>query len=144
MFRTPARIDTSSIDTGSSARISFGCTASAWAAAEELGEYRIDAEVIDLRTLRPIDHSTVHASLAKTNRLVVVEEGPLTGGWAAELVARASELALHDIDDIWRVTTPDHPIPYSPSLEDAFLPGVDAIVASVAGRFGTETRADGD
>jgi acetoin:2,6-dichlorophenolindophenol oxidoreductase subunit beta len=114
------------------------------AAAEKLAEYGIDAEVIDLRMLRPMDHSSVHASLAKTNRLVVVEEGPLTGGWAAELVARASELALHDIDDIWRVTTPDHPIPYSPALEDAFLPGVDAIVASVAGRFGTETSADGD
>jgi acetoin:2,6-dichlorophenolindophenol oxidoreductase subunit beta len=114
------------------------------AAAEKLGEHGLDAEVVDLRTLRPIDHASVHASLAKTNRLVVVEEGPLTGGWAAEVVARASELALHDIDDIWRVTTPDHPIPYSPPLEDAFLPGVDAIVAAVAGRCGTGTQSDAD
>jgi acetoin:2,6-dichlorophenolindophenol oxidoreductase subunit beta len=111
------------------------------AAAEALGEYGIDTEVVDLRTLRPIDHVSVHASLAKTNRLVVVEEGPLTGGWAAEVVARASELALHDIDDIWRVTTPDHPIPYSPPLEDAFLPGADSIVAAVAGRFGHGTQS---
>jgi acetoin:2,6-dichlorophenolindophenol oxidoreductase subunit beta len=111
------------------------------AAADALGEYGIDAEIVDLRTLRPIDHASVHASLAKTNRLVVVEEGPLTGGWAAEVVARASELALHDIDDIWRVTTPDHPIPYSPPLEDAFLPGVDSIVAAVAGRFGVEAKS---
>jgi pyruvate/2-oxoglutarate/acetoin dehydrogenase E1 component len=105
-------------------------------AAEKLADSGIDAEVIDLRSLRPIDHACVHASLAKTNRLLVVEEGPLTGGWAAEVVARACELALHDIDDIWRLTCADLPIPYSPALEDAFLPGVDTITASVTERLG--------
>jgi acetoin:2,6-dichlorophenolindophenol oxidoreductase subunit beta len=106
------------------------------AAAERLADRGIDAEVIDLRTLRPMDHACVHRSLAKTNRLLAVEEGPLTGGWAAEVVARASELALHDIDDVWRLTTPDHPIPYSPPLEDAFVPGADAIVQAVVDRLG--------
>ena len=110
------------------------------AAAEALAEAGIDAEVIDLRSVRPIDHSTVHASLAKTNRMVVVEEGPLTGGWAAELVARACELSLHDVDDVWRLATADHPIPYSPPLEDAFLPGAESIAASVCERIGGSAR----
>jgi acetoin:2,6-dichlorophenolindophenol oxidoreductase subunit beta len=104
------------------------------AAAEQLSDTGIDAEVIDLRTLRPLDRDTVLRSLAKTNRLAVVEEGPLTGGWAGELVALVAEHGLHDIDDVWRIATPDHPIPYSPPLEDAFLPGPRAIAASVAAR----------
>jgi acetoin:2,6-dichlorophenolindophenol oxidoreductase subunit beta len=107
-------------------------------AAERLGELGVDAEVIDLRTLRPVDSEAILASLSKTNRLVVVEEGPLTGGWAGEVLAIAAEHGLHDIDDIWRLTTPDHPIPYSPALEDAFLPGAEAIVASVCERVGVE------
>jgi pyruvate/2-oxoglutarate/acetoin dehydrogenase E1 component len=104
-------------------------------AAEQLAEQGIDAEVIDLRTLRPIDRDCVLQSVTKTNRLVVVEEGPLTGGWAGEVVALVAEHGLHDIDDIWRLTTPDHPIPYSPPLEDAFLPGPQAIFDSVVGRM---------
>jgi len=110
------------------------------AAAEQLSELGVDVEVIDLRTLRPLDRDAVLRSLAKTNRLAVVEEGPLTGGWAGEVVALAAEHGLHDIDDIWRLTTPDHPIPYSPALEDAFLPGPEQIVASVTERLGAEIR----
>ncbi len=91
-------------------------------AAERLSELGIEAEVIDLRTLRPFDHQTLLRSLGKTNRLVAVEEGPLTGGWAGEVLAVVAEHGLHDIDDVWRLTTPDHPIPFSPPLEDAFLP----------------------
>jgi acetoin:2,6-dichlorophenolindophenol oxidoreductase subunit beta len=72
-------------------------------------------------------------SVARTNRLVVVEEGPRTGGWAAEIVATAAEEGLGDLDDIRRVTTPDHPIPHSPPLEDAFFPGAEAIAATVRG-----------
>ncbi|HUO70379.1 MAG TPA: alpha-ketoacid dehydrogenase subunit beta [Solirubrobacteraceae bacterium] len=111
------------------------------AAAEELTELGVDAEVIDLRTLRPLDRGPVLRSLAKTNRLVAVEEGPLTGGWAAEILALVAEHGLHDIDDVWRLTTPDHPIPYSPPLEDAFLPGPQLIAASVAERLGTDIRS---
>jgi acetoin:2,6-dichlorophenolindophenol oxidoreductase subunit beta len=101
------------------------------AAAEMLAVEGIECEVIDLRTLRPPDTATVLWSLERTNRLVVVEEGPRTGGWAAEIVATAAEEGLGDIDDIRRLTTPDHPIPYSPPLEDAFLPGAEAIAAAV-------------
>jgi acetoin:2,6-dichlorophenolindophenol oxidoreductase subunit beta len=92
--------------------------------------------VIDLRTLRPLDTETILGSVAKTNRLLVVEEGPRTGGWAGEVLAVATESALHDLDDAWRLTTPDHPVPYSPPLEDAFLPLTEAIVAEVRGRLG--------
>ena len=101
------------------------------AAAETLAGEGIECEVIDMRTLRPPDTATVLWSLERTNRLVVVEEGPRTGGWAAEIVATAAEEGLGDIDDIRRLTTPDHPIPYSPPLEDAFLPGAEAIAAAV-------------
>jgi pyruvate/2-oxoglutarate/acetoin dehydrogenase E1 component len=101
------------------------------AAAETLSGEGIECEVIDMRTLRPPDVATVLWSLERTNRLVVVEEGPRTGGWAAEIVATAAEEGLGDLDDIRRVTAPDHPIPYSPPLEDAFLPGAEAIAATV-------------
>jgi pyruvate/2-oxoglutarate/acetoin dehydrogenase E1 component len=106
----------------------------ALAAAEELSGQGVEAEVIDLRTLRPLDTQTVLKSVEKTNRLVVVEEGPRTGGWAAEVLAQVLEDGLHDIDDAWRLTTPDHPIPYSPPLEDDFLPGAQAIAQSILGR----------
>ena len=91
-------------------------------AAETLRE-GIEATVIDLRTLRPLDADTVVRSVEETNRLIVVEEGPETGGWAGEVLARVAEQALGSLDVAWRLTTPDLPIPYSPPLEDAFLPG---------------------
>jgi acetoin:2,6-dichlorophenolindophenol oxidoreductase subunit beta len=113
-------------------------------AAEVLNAEGISAEVIDLRTLRPLDTDTVAASLAKTNRLLVVEEGPVTGGWAGEVLARVTEHCLGDVDDAWRLTTADLPIPYSPTLEDAFLPGADAIVDAVRGRMGTDRTRPSD
>ncbi len=100
-------------------------------AATRLAERGIDAEVIDLRTLRPMDTGLVLESVSKTSRLVVVEEGPRTGGWAAEVLARISEQALDRLDDVWRITTADTPIPYSPTLEDAFLPSPNTIVDSI-------------
>jgi pyruvate/2-oxoglutarate/acetoin dehydrogenase E1 component len=106
------------------------------AAAELLASDGLDVEVVDLRTIRPLDRETVLFSLAKTNRLAVVEEGPITGGWAGEALALATEHGLHDVDDAWRIATPDQPIPYSPTLEDAFLPGAEAIAASVRARLG--------
>ncbi|MFL5927041.1 MAG: pyruvate dehydrogenase complex E1 component subunit beta [Gaiellaceae bacterium] len=104
------------------------------AAAQELAGQGIDAEVIDLRTLRPLDADTVLASLAKTNRIAVVEEGPLTGGWAGEVLALVTEHGLGDLDDAWRIATPNSPIPYSPPLEDAFLPGPERIAKEVLSR----------
>lgn len=106
------------------------------AAADLLAAEGIEAEVVDLRTLRPLDRDAIVASLARTNRLAVVEEGPITGGWGGEVLALAAEHGLHDIDDVWRIATPDHPIPYSPPLEDAFLPGAEAIAAAVRVRLG--------
>ena len=90
--------------------------------------------MIDLQTIRPLDGPTILASLAKTNRIAVVEEGPRTGGWAGEVLALVTEQGLGDIDDAFRITTPDAPIPYSPPLEDDFLPGVERIVAAVRER----------
>jgi len=106
------------------------------AAAELLSASGIDAEVIDLRTIRPLDRATVLTSLAKTNRLAVIEEGPRTGGWAGEVLAVAVEEALGDVDDVWRIATADHPIPYSPPLEDAFFADAEAIARSVRERLG--------
>jgi acetoin:2,6-dichlorophenolindophenol oxidoreductase subunit beta len=105
-------------------------------AAARLAGTGIEAEVIDLRTLRPFDKETVLASVAQTNRLVVVEEGPRTGGWAGEVLATVAEEALEDLDDAWRIATPDQPIPYSPTLEDAFLPSAQTIADEVAQRLG--------
>jgi pyruvate/2-oxoglutarate/acetoin dehydrogenase E1 component len=107
----------------------------ALAAAERLDGDGISVEVIDLRTLRPIDVETILTSVRKTNRIVVVEEGPLTGGWAGEVLACVTEQALGYLDDAWRIATPNTPIPYSPPLEDAFLPGTDRIVAEIQRRL---------
>jgi acetoin:2,6-dichlorophenolindophenol oxidoreductase subunit beta len=104
-------------------------------AAEALEQDRVSVEVIDLRTLRPLDVDTVVASVRKTNRIVVVEEGPLTGGWAGEVLACVTEHALGYLDDAWRIATPNTPIPYSPPLEDAFLPGPDRIAAEIRRRL---------
>ncbi len=104
-------------------------------AAKRLEQEGVSVEVIDLRTLRPLDTETVLASVRKTNRIVVVEEGPLTGGWGGEVLARLTEEALGYLDDAWRLATPDTPIPYSPPLEDAFLPGADRIVSEILRRL---------
>jgi acetoin:2,6-dichlorophenolindophenol oxidoreductase subunit beta len=110
-------------------------------AAEALGADGVEAEVVDLRTLRPLDLDTVLASVAKTNRVLAVEEGPRTGGWASGLLGQVSEAGLHDLDDAWILATEETPIPYSPTLEDAFLPTAEAIVASVRGRLGIGAEA---
>lgn len=104
-------------------------------AADRLEQDHVSVEVIDLRTLRPFDVETVLASVRKTNRIVVVEEGPLTGGWAGEVLATVAEQALGYLEDAWRIATPDTPIPYSPPLEDAFLPGPDRIAAEIRHRL---------
>jgi pyruvate/2-oxoglutarate/acetoin dehydrogenase E1 component len=103
-------------------------------AAEQLAADGISAEVIDLQTIRPLDTATILGSLAKTNRIAVVEEGPRTGGWAGEVLAVVAEHGLGDVDDAFRITTPDAPIPYSPPLEDDFLPGAQRIAATVRER----------
>jgi pyruvate/2-oxoglutarate/acetoin dehydrogenase E1 component len=104
-------------------------------AADVLNADHISVEVIDLRTLRPLDLETVLASVRNTNRIAVVEEGPLTGGWAGEVLAGVTEQALGYLDDAWRIATPNTPIPYSPPLEDAFLPGAERIATEIRRRL---------
>jgi acetoin:2,6-dichlorophenolindophenol oxidoreductase subunit beta len=98
-------------------------------AAEQLSGDGIEAEVIDLRTLRPLDTETIAESSARTGRLVVVEEGPPTGGYAADVIATAAELAGPLA--VRRVTTPDLPIPFSKTLEDAAIPDAAAVTTAV-------------
>lgn len=105
-------------------------------AADELAERGVDAEVVDLRSLRPLDLETVLASVAKTNRIVAVEEGPMVGGWAANLVGMVAAEGLGELDDAWVIACPETPIPYSPTLEDAYVPAEGRIVAEVTHRLG--------
>jgi pyruvate/2-oxoglutarate/acetoin dehydrogenase E1 component len=105
-------------------------------AAEALAGDGIDAEVIDLRSLRPLDHETVLESVAKTNRLMLVEEGTRVGGWAGNLLGIVTAEGLDHLDDAWIVATADTPAPYSPTLEDAWLPGAAEIAATVRERLG--------
>ncbi len=111
--------------------------ADALAAAGRLAEEDgIDAEVVDLRTLRPLDVETVLESVARTNRVLAVEEGPRTGGWATGLLGAVAEQGLHDLDDAWILATDETPVPYSPTLEDAFLPDARRGAAAVRERLG--------
>ena len=92
-------------------------------AAEELGE---DVEVIDLRTLCPLDRDTVLASVRKTGKVLVAHEATRSCGVGAELSALIAEEAFEDLDaPVRRLTAPDVPIPFSPPLEQAVLPGLD-------------------
>lgn len=102
------------------------------AAAEQLAAEGIAAEVIDLRTLRPLDEATILESVARTHRLVIVDEGWRSVGIAAEIAARASENAYYDLDaPIRRICTAEVPIPYARQLEEAALPSAEAVVAAV-------------
>jgi pyruvate/2-oxoglutarate/acetoin dehydrogenase E1 component len=105
-------------------------------AAELLAGDGIDAEVVDIRSLRPLDYESVLESVAKTNRVMLVEEGTRVGGWAANLLGILAAEGLHDLDDAWIVATDDTPAPYSPTLEDAWLPGGAEIGAAVRERLG--------
>jgi len=100
-------------------------------AAEALADEGIDAEVIDLRTLRPLDTETVLKSLAKTNRMVVAEEGWPTCSISSEIVALCMEQGFDDLDaPVVRVTNEDVPLPYAANLEKAALIDSDRIVAA--------------
>lgn len=101
-------------------------------AAKELSGMGIEAELIDLRTLKPLDFETIAESLKKTCRAVVVHEACLTGGFGAELVARISSELFDYLDaPVLRVAAKDVPIPFSPPLEKFVLPSVEDIVKAV-------------
>jgi pyruvate/2-oxoglutarate/acetoin dehydrogenase E1 component len=109
-------------------------------AAETLAAAGIDAEVVDLRTLRPLDTSTIVNSVRRTRRAVIVDEGWRSGSLSAEVCTRLIEQAFYDLDaPIARVCTEEVPVPYPKHLEDAALPQPDKIVAAaqrVMGRDG--------
>ncbi|HSQ05982.1 MAG TPA: alpha-ketoacid dehydrogenase subunit beta [Burkholderiales bacterium] len=98
-------------------------------AAEQLSQQGVAAEVIDLRTLRPLDTNAILASLTRTHRMVIVDEGWKSGSLAAEIMARAMEEAFYELDaPIARVCGAEVPIPYAKHLEEAAIPQVATIV----------------
>ena len=104
------------------------------AAAEVLARDGIDAEVIDLRMLRPLDMPTVVASVERTRRVVIVDEGWKSGSISAEIAARLAEDSLYELDaPVRRVCSREVPVPYAAHMEEAALPSVDGIVAAVRG-----------
>ena len=100
-------------------------------AAEILAREGIECEVVDLRTLLPLDKETILTSVKKTNKLLIVHEDTRTGGIAGEIAAIVCEGAFDDLDGpIVRVTSLDTPVPYSPPLEEHFLPNAEKIVTA--------------
>ncbi|MGW5383157.1 alpha-ketoacid dehydrogenase subunit beta [Nocardia sp. NPDC003963] len=118
--------------------VAYGATVSVAAtAAERLAAKGVAAELIDLRTLRPLDEGTISESLARTHRLVIVDEGWRSVGIAAEIAARAAEHAYYDLDaPVGRVCTAEVPIPYARQLEEAALPQPEQVIDAVARAVG--------
>jgi pyruvate dehydrogenase E1 component beta subunit len=113
--------------------VAFGGTLRpALEASEQLAAQGIEAEVIDLRSLRPLDSETFVASVGHTHRAVVVDEGWRTGSVSAEVAARITEEAFYDLDaPVARVCSAEVPMPYAKHLEEAALPQPDKVVAAV-------------
>jgi len=100
-------------------------------AADQLAREGIDGEVIDLRTLRPLDTATILNSVAKTHRAMVVDEGWRTGSFAAEVSAQIMEGVFDELDaPVVRVCSAEVPMPYARHLEEAALPSVAGIVSA--------------
>lgn len=104
-------------------------------AAAELEATRVDAEVIDLRTIAPLDRATIFASLRKTGRLLVVDDDYLSCGLAGEIIASACEAGISLRAPPARIAHPDIPIPFSPALEHFVLPSAARIVATASAMF---------
>lgn len=106
-------------------------TAVAERAADELAARGIGAEVVDLRSLVPLDTDTVRDSVARTGRVAIVQEAPFTGGFAAELIATIQHECFYELEaPILRITAPDTPYPLA-GVEDLYVPDVDRVVAEV-------------
>ncbi len=112
--------------------ITYGGTlATTLEAAGRLADDGVEAEVLDLRTLRPLDDATILDSVARTHRAVIVDEGWRSGSLAAEISARITEHVFYDLDaPVARVCSAEVPIPYARHLEQAAVPQVDGIVAA--------------
>ncbi|MGH7558229.1 MAG: alpha-ketoacid dehydrogenase subunit beta [Gemmatimonadota bacterium] len=97
--------------------------------AEVLAGEGVEVEVVDLRTLVPLDEETVLTSVAKTGKAIVLHEAPRTGGFGGEVAATIAEKAFEYLEaPVVRVTAPDTPVPYSPPLEEHYLPGKDDVL----------------
>ncbi len=120
--------------------IAYGGTVpTAMSAADELATAGIDAEVIDLRVLRPLDDATVITSVSRTHRAVIVDEGWRSGSLAAEVSARIMEQAFYELDaPVDRVCSSEVPIPYARHLEQAAAPQVSAVVAAARRTTGAD------
>jgi pyruvate dehydrogenase E1 component beta subunit len=106
-------------------------------AADLLAERGVSAEVVDLRTLRPLDDETYISSVRRTRHLVVVDEGWRSGSLSAEIVTRAVEQAMYDLDGpVERVCTAEVPLPYAKHLEDAALPTAEKVLAAALRTLG--------
>jgi pyruvate dehydrogenase E1 component beta subunit len=106
-------------------------------AAEALAVDGIHAEIVDLRTLAPLDTGTIVTSVRKTGRVLIVEEGPRTGGFAAEIACRIFEAAYDSLDaPIRRLACPDCPLPAAKTLEAACIPNAESIAAEARALMG--------
>jgi pyruvate dehydrogenase E1 component beta subunit len=104
----------------------------ALAAAEELAKEGIDCEVIDLRTIKPLDYATIHESVSKTHRLVIVEENKPFCGWGAQVAYEIQQKAFDELDaPVLRVTGVDVPQPYARNMEQHILPNPPRIINAV-------------
>lgn len=111
---------------------SLGMVPRALEAAEILAKDGIDIDVFDLRAIRPMETGDIVESVKRTNRLLTVEEVSLVGGWGAEVCAQVTQGAFEYLDaPPMRLGLPEHPVPYSPSLEDAAIPDAPRIAAAV-------------
>lgn len=108
------------------------------AAAERLAADGVSAEVIDVRSIAPLDMDAVIGSVGRTGRLVTVEESPGPGGWGAEVLAQVGERALDSIDGMCRVTGAPTPVPYAPALEREWLPSPERIASAARRLVGGE------
>ena len=101
-------------------------------AAENLAKNGVEVEIIDPRTLVPLDKDLIYGSIRKTGRLIIVEEDNMTNGWGAEIVALAADEVFEWLDaPIKRVAAPDVPAPFAPVLEHEYLPNEEKIIAAV-------------
>jgi pyruvate dehydrogenase E1 component beta subunit len=106
-------------------------------AAERLADQGISADVIDVRSLVPLDTQTILGSVAKTSRLFTVEENPRLCGWGAEIASIVADEAFWDLDGpVVRITTPHIPLPAAESLEDMAIPSVDRIAETISKSMG--------
>ena len=131
----PVDIDTARVRRpgGDVTIITYGaCLFKSLEAAEALAKEGVEAEVIDLRTLRPLDDATFRASVAKTHRAVIVDEGWRSVGISAEISARIMEGSFYDLDaPVERICSAEVPMPYAKHMEQAALPQTETIVATV-------------